>query len=96
MPAVKYQQYYQQAKEQHAALFADFAKINESRSIASLPKEEFDRVGQQVVDILRDTDRRLCSQMGKGQYSVYTQKLSDKFWAHVRQEFKYIDLVGLK
>jgi hypothetical protein len=34
--------------------------------------------------------------MGRGIYSVYSDKLSQKFWDLVREDFPKIDMVGVK
>ena len=89
MAQAKFRQYYQQMMEQNKELFAKFKKIPAS-------EPEFHQVGQEVVDLVRDFDRRLCAAMGKGVYSTYSQKLSEKFWDLVRSDFPAIDLVGVK
>ena len=48
------------------------------------------------MDSIRDYDRKLCAQMGKGQYSKFSEQLSEKFWAEVRKIFPKIDFVGVK
>ena len=58
--------------------------------------EEFHQLGRDILDVVRDYDRRLCAAMGKGIYSTYSQKLSEKFWSLVRQDFSQIDMVGVK
>ncbi len=82
---------------QHQALFDEFLTIHDRfKSEPAAAEADFHRVGQQVVDIVRDFDRRLCSAMGRGVYSAYSQKLSEKFWSLVRQDFDQIDLVGVR
>ena len=55
----------------------------------------FNSVGGRVTEVVRDWDQRLCSAMGRGQYSQFTQNLSEKFWGEVRKQFPEIDKVGL-
>jgi hypothetical protein len=45
---------------------------------------------------IRFWERKLCSGMEKGNNSVYSNKLADKFWNEVRAYFPNIDQVGLK
>lgn len=93
----KYQDYYKQMVASHQQLFSDFKKINEQFALAPTQHEvEFQRLGQQVVDIIREFDRRLCSAMGRGAFSQYSQRLSEKFWALVRKNYSQIDMVGVK
>jgi hypothetical protein len=95
--AVKYKQYYKLMVENNQETFADFRPIHDNY-LKDKKKygEQFHQVGQKVVDAIRDWDRRLCSAMGKGVFSNYSQKLSEKFWDEARKEFSAIDLVGVK
>lgn len=94
---VKYKQYYQQMADENTALFARFKEIHdqfvEDRVTWS---DQFNLVGQQVVDVIRVWDKRLCSAMNRGVYSGYSQQLSEKFWAEVKKHFSHIDMVGVK
>lgn len=97
MAKTKSSEYYQMMITQHQALFDEFLTIHDRfKSEPAAAEADFHRVGQQVVDIVRDFDRRLCSAMGRGVYSAYSQKLSEKFWSLVRQDFDQIDLVGVR
>ncbi len=78
-------------------LFDEFLQINDLfKKDPITHAEQFHRIGQQVVDKIRDFDRRLCSAMGRGTFSTYSQKLSEKFWDLARQDFDQIDMVGVK
>jgi len=92
----KYKQYYQNMMTQNKDKFAEFKEIHEKFEVDKEKyRDEFNQVGQKIVDTIRDWDRRLCSAMGRGQFSKYSEQLSDKFWGEVRKEFKLIDLVGV-
>jgi len=101
MAKAKYQIYYDKMIEENKALFTEFKEIHDDyarereKAIQAL-QDEFHSVGQKVVDRIRDWDRRLCSAMGKGLYSSYSEKLSEKFWNRVRQDYPQIDLVGVR
>lgn len=58
--------------------------------------KQFHSVGQQVVDIIRDWEQRLCAGMERGANSVYSMKLSEKFWSEVKKRYSHIELVGVK
>lgn len=93
----EYQKAFQTMLEQNKALFDQFREIHDGYTTDPATwKGMFNEVGAQVVDIIRDAERRLCAQMGKGQYSKFTQNLSDKFWGEVRAVFPKIDFVGVK
>jgi hypothetical protein len=96
MPAIKYKEYYQKMIDQHKTLFADFQDIHDAFVTDPVAgAEKFHTEGRKVLDVIRDWDRRLCSSMGRGKFSGYTQKLSEKFWSEVRKDFSLIDKVGV-
>jgi len=97
MPTAKYKVYYQKMIDDHRQLFDQFAVLNEQfTQDQAAVADEFHHLGQQVLEVVRDFDRRLCAAMGKGIYSTYSQKLSEQFWSLVRQDFSQIDMVGVK
>lgn len=98
MASPKFKVYYQKMIDEHRDLFDRFAPLNEAfaKNPEPVSAAEFHRLGQEVLDVVRDYDRRLCAAMGRGVYSVYSEKLSQKFWDLVRQDFSQIDMVGVK
>jgi len=84
-------------KEKEQTLFVEFGQIHQAyHNNPQANQAEFNRVGERVMDVIRDWDRRLCSAMGKTVYGQYSQQVSEKFWDLVRQEFEQIDMVGVK
>lgn len=97
MAQAKYKEYYQKMLDENKVLFEQFSIINKKFGFdPDSCEKDFHQIGQKVVDKIRDWDRRLCSAMGKGVYSSYSQKLSEKFWSLVRADFDQIDMVGVK
>ena len=97
MSPAKYQIYYQKMIDEHRSLFDRFAKIHQLfEKDQNQHATAFHEVGREVLDVIRDYDRRLCAAMGRGVYSIYSDKLSQKFWDLVRADFSKIDLVGVK
>lgn len=97
MSQTKYREYYEKMVAENRQLFDDFLKANDLfREDPEENATEFHQIGQKVVDKIRDFDRRLCSAMGRGAFSTYSQKLSEKFWDLARQDFDQIDMVGVK
>jgi hypothetical protein len=97
MPQAKYQIYYQKMIDDNRPVFDQFAKIHQQfEQDEEKGGEAFHQLGKEVLDIIRDYDRRLCAAMGRGIYSVYSDKLSQKFWDLVREDFPKIDMVGVK
>ena len=56
---------------------------------------EYNTVGEKVVAIIRDWERRLCQHSERGQYGKFSAGLADKFWTLVRADFPKIDFVGV-
>ena len=72
------------------------AKSRLGKSAEKVARKKFNEVGRDAVDVIRDWERRLCSAMGKGQFSDYAHKLSDKFWGEVRKTYPLVDEVGVR
>ncbi len=97
MPIAKYKQYFAQMQTQNQDLFAEFTRIHRLfESDAKQYEVEFHQVGQKVVDVIRDWDRRLCSAIGRGAFSKYSEQLSEKFWGEAKKIFPLIYSVGVK
>lgn len=97
MPAAKYKQYFMQMQEQNEELFAEFLQVHQAYEADKKKHEEdFHRVGQKVVDVIRDWDRRLCSAMGRGAFSKYSEQLSEKFWSEAKKIFPLVYSVGVR
>lgn len=93
----EYQKAFQIMLEQNKELFDQFKEIHDAFSLnPNANKEKFNEIGREVTDVIREYDRKLCAQMGKGQFSKYTQNLSEKFWGEVRKVFPKIDFVGIQ
>lgn len=94
--AVKYKEYFKKMLEQNKDLFEEFADIHARYSAEPVRYQAiFNSVGARVTEVIRDWDRRLCSAMGRGVYSQYSQTLSEKFWGEARKMFPAIDRVGV-
>ena len=96
MAAAKYKQYYQDMTEQNKQLFAAFQLVHDGYSQGKVTQDDYNKKGMKVVDTIRDWDRRLCSAMGKGAFSKYSEQLSEKFWNEARKDYPQIDKVGVK
>lgn len=85
--------------EQNEKLFNEFEAIHDAFSInkkSRLAATKFHKKGLEVVDVIRFWERKLCSGMERGNNSVYSNKLAEKFWDEVRTRFSEIDMVGVK
>jgi len=96
MPA-KFRQYFNEMFEQNRDLFLRFKLLNDDFGRDRKKYQyEFNEVGKQVTNIIREWEGRLCGYMEKGKYSNYSQNLADKFWLEIRNYFPYVDWVGVK
>lgn len=93
----KYQGMVAKMVEEHKELFNNFGDIH--REYAQSPKEWqklFNQYGTEVVEIIREYERRLCANMATGKYGQFSRNLSEKFLAEVKKIFPKIDFVGVK
>lgn len=96
MKGTKYQVYYERSKEQHKSLFEAFQEVHDLYAQnPSKWESRFNAEGLPVLDILRATERQLCSGMERGGYGAYSSKLAEKFWSVVKKDFPQIDFVGV-
>lgn len=58
--------------------------------------DQFHEVGRDVLDVIRDWERRLCFGTEKGGYGQYSAGLAEKFWAEIKKQFPLIEQVGLR
>ena len=92
----KHDRFYQLMSEKHADIFAEFDKIHTIFAEDGSNATDFHTVGQQVVDIIRSWERRLCSGMERGQHAQYSQRLAEKFWSKVTERYPLIAQVGVR
>lgn len=94
--AAKYRQLFLDMMQENRDLFLDFKEVHDKFVEDDSQKEEFNKKGAQVVEIIREYERKLTSQTDKGQYSKFSTGLSDKFWDQIRSFLPRIDFVGVK
>ena len=94
---VKYKQLFQEMSDEHQELFARFDAIHtgylQNRRAFSA---QFHTLGQEVVDIMRDWERRLCAGMERGSNGVFSSKVADKFWSEIKKRYSHIEMVGVR
>ena len=59
-------------------------------------KEEFNRLGSQVVPIIQEYENILCAKSENSGYGKYSTKLAEKFQEEVKKNYPRIDFVGIK
>lgn len=94
---VKYKEFFKIMFEQNKEQFQKFMLLNQDYLKDKKKfKEQFDREGREVLDIVQFWERKLCKQMESGNKSVYSSNLADKFREEVKKIFPCIDEVGVK
>lgn len=96
MARSKYEVYFQEMLEQNKDLFEKFVVVHNNYSTD--PKKyqsEFNEIGDEVLDVIRKYENRLCAKSGNTGYGKYTTTLADKFQAIVKQYFPKIGQVGM-
>lgn len=99
MSATKYKQYYTLMATKHEPVLTAFKVAHDAYQADpknSSVESTFHQQGHQVVRIMRDWERRLCSGMERGNNSVYSARLAEKFWEEIKKEYPLIDKVGVK
>jgi hypothetical protein len=93
----KYRQAYLEMVEQNQELFTQFREIHDGYiQDRKTWSKQFHEVGGRVIAIMRDQEQKLCASMERGKHSMFSQKLSEKFWSEIRKNYSHIELVGVK
>ena len=95
----KFEKYYQQMWDAHKDILARFQDAHDAYQANQRDthlKKNFDAVGKQARAIMEEWDSRLCQQMERGHNSVFSAKVSEKFWTEVKKDFPFVDLVGVE
>ena len=98
MAQVKFKKIFENLWKENEKIFKKFFLLNSDYAQAGKRRKienEFQKVGNQVKEILQKGEDELCRQMEKSQHRFYSSNLADKYWDEVRKYFKYIDLVGV-
>jgi len=93
----KYQQYYEEMIDQNQKLFDSFFPIHDAYAKdQDKNRDEFNKIGQKIIEIIRLWESKLCGKSEGGGYAKYSHNLAEKFWNLIRKDFPYIDFVGCK
>lgn len=92
----KYQEFYQKMIDENSEIFNKFMDLHDSyQKNPDANQNEYNTIGEKIVKIIRDWERRLCRESERGQYGKFSAGLADKFWSLVRADFPKIDFVGV-
>lgn len=97
MPAPKFRQVLKDTYALHQDIFDALRPVHDeySKNRRQL-QEEFNRLGEPVMVVLKEAEQRLCRQTESGGYGQYSSKLADKFWAEVKKDWPFIEWIGVK
>jgi hypothetical protein len=91
----KYRDIFRQMIADHEAKFASFKEVHDKYALDSKTwQKEYNQQGAEIVDLIRNYEQKLCMGQEKGNKSVFSSKLADKFWTEVKAFFPLIDFVG--
>lgn len=96
MPSPKYKEFFQMMLKQNKEDFDEFKNVHDK--FAKDPekyKDEFNHLGSDILDIIRDWENRLCRQSEGAGNSKFTTALSEKFQSEVKTHFPKINSVGV-
>lgn len=93
----QHQKLFQEMITIHSDLFGKFKILNDKyEQDPESVKAEFNKVGEQVLDVIRIYEDRLCGATERSQYNKFSSNLSEKFWAGIRTLFSKIDFIGVE
>lgn len=93
----KYQEYFQKMMDDRFQQFQRFRQVHDNyQKDPEKWKNQFNKEGALILDIIREWEGRLCAHSEKGQYGKFSANLADKFWGEVRKAFPKIDFVGVE
>ena len=91
----QYQKFFQLMLEENKELFENFKNIHDAYVLnPGLNQDRFNNAGRDVVDVIREYERKLCGNMNAGKYGAFSSNLSQKFWDEIRKVYRKIDFVG--
>jgi len=93
----KYKQVFSEMQKRNKDMFALFEIIHNKYSLNPAKyQNEFNKVGQNILDIIYRYENMLCSKTERGTYSKFSAGLAAKFQAEVRKNYPKISCIGLE
>ena len=92
----KYRQMFLTMMEENKEVFDNFMDIHREYTLDQTKWQKlFNQYGGEVMDIVRNYERKLLGHMESGKYGKFSTAVSDKFMNEVRKVFPKIDFVGV-
>ena len=83
--------------DQHKELFNSFMTIHDKYGTDQEKyQEEFNKIGEQILEIVKIWEEKLCAKSESGGYGNFSHNLASKFHELLKKDFSYIDFVGCK
>jgi len=93
----KYRAAVQQMLEENKELFDEFKPIHDAYVLnPAINQAKYNTIGSDVMDVIREYERKLCSKMGAGQYSKFSTNLSEKFMEEISSIYPKIMFIGIE
>jgi hypothetical protein len=91
----QYQKYFQQMMEENKELFETFRGIHDAYVLnPEVNQKKYNQIGIEILEVVREYERKLCGNMNSGSYGAFSQNVSQKFWDEIRKAFRKIDFIG--
>ena len=96
MARTKYREYLEKMLSENKEIFDRFRKVHNEYSVKpDTLQQQFNEVGEKILEIVREYENRLCANTERGMYNKYSTGLAEKFQQEIRKFFPLIDHVGL-
>lgn len=95
MPIPKYKKFVELMYQQNQRLFNQFQSIHDNFANSGQHEDQFHSVGRDVLDVVRDWERRLCYGTEKGKYASYSAQLAEKFRQEIKKTLPLLDQIGV-
>jgi trehalose-6-phosphate synthase len=78
-------------------LFDTFSGIHDAYVLnPEVNQEKYNHIGNDILEVIREYERKLCGNMNSGSYGAFSQNVSQKFWDEIRKVYRKIDFIGAK
>ena len=96
MAQTKYKEYVEKMLRENKDLFDKFQPIHDKYALdPDSHQEEFNQVGEKVMNIVNEYDNKLCASSERGGYGKFTSNLSEKFRAEIKNHYSMLDHIGI-
>ena len=83
--------------EENKELFSEFKPIHDAYMVNPAANQaKYNAIGSDVMDVIREYERKLCAKMGAGQYSKFSMNLSEKFMEEIKTIYPKIMFIGVE